>query len=258
MCHSMGARGFMSFIETTTSLRPLYPSPSHAHPSGPTQHSLRPSHGRPVSAASPTSELETMNTSPLGPSPACDQTRALHSDGSLRGPVVGNVILINPEADLDRFVQIAYPCIREYTESTTIYADKHDVAIFSAEKANNLQRASRNMPCRHMAQDQSARDSRPPMGSVKVPMMNLGRILEAGPLPYLDTMFAPDIIDATNIHGNEKAVRHSYFSLSREVIEDMRELLVFRKKAEQRSARLVRREGSNVFDFLVAPSFVKN
>lgn len=42
----------------------------------------------------------------------------------------------------------------------------------------------------------------------------------------LDYILELDIINATNVHGNVQELRHSYFSLSREVIEDVRDILV--------------------------------
>lgn len=201
---------------------------------------------------------------------------------------MGNIILINPEADLHRFTDISFPCMRAYTNSTTIYVDQNDVAIYWAEKANAAQQAQCGYvlsscdgimgicgvglcscccnTCTGLVQGtanpshdvESTHNGSIVAGSYPT---SLGRILQTGHAGAITAMVLasdPDIIDATNIHGNEKDIRHSYFSLSREVIEDVRELLVYRKSAEQRTARLVRREGSYVFDFLVAPAFVKS
>ncbi|KAL8448018.1 hypothetical protein Emed_004017 [Eimeria media] len=62
-----------------------------------------------------------------------------------------------------------------------------------------------------------------------------------------------DVIDMTWLGNNVHALRHSYWSLNREVIEDLRELIVTRKRARQRTSRLDRREG-NVWVYRVAPS----
>ena len=85
-----------------------------------------------------------------------------------------------------------------------------------------------------------------------------------------------DVINSSSLQANVHDVRHSFFSLSREVIEDCRELLVRRRRASQRRGRLCRRQcqpyvapshryiheheseqESNIYDFLVAPSFIK-
>lgn len=93
-----------------------------------------------------------------------------------------------------------------------------------------------------------------------------------------------DVIDMTWLGSNVHALRHSYWALNREVIEDLRceelppqkrclavavgvfalrclvwavsvfrELIVSRKRARQRTSRLDRREG-NVWVYRVAPS----
>eukprot|EP01053_Blabericola_migrator_P006721 Blabericola_migrator_1__6720@NODE_33_length_18162_cov_161_418900_g29_i0_p1_GENE_NODE_33_length_18162_cov_161_418900_g29_i0NODE_33_length_18162_cov_161_418900_g29_i0_p1_ORF_typecomplete_len1130_score209_68DUF900/PF05990_12/1_1e33Lipase/PF00151_19/0_0018DUF2457/PF10446_9/0_031Abhydrolase_6/PF12697_7/0_07Lipase_2/PF01674_18/0_052DUF676/PF05057_14/0_17Glyco_tranf_2_4/PF13704_6/8_4Glyco_tranf_2_4/PF13704_6/1_2e03Glyco_tranf_2_4/PF13704_6/1_5e04Glyco_tranf_2_4/PF13704_6/1_2e04Glyco_tranf_2_4/PF13704_6 len=64
-----------------------------------------------------------------------------------------------------------------------------------------------------------------------------------------------DVIDTTFMDTNVHGLRHSFWSLNREIIEDFRELLVTRKRATQRTGRLDRR-GGNVWVFRVAPSFL--
>eukprot|EP01055_Gregarina_sp_Pseudo9_P002643 Gregarina_sp_Pseudo_9__2642@NODE_289_length_3280_cov_4_072508_g256_i1_p1_GENE_NODE_289_length_3280_cov_4_072508_g256_i1NODE_289_length_3280_cov_4_072508_g256_i1_p1_ORF_typecomplete_len696_score137_72DUF900/PF05990_12/6_5e39Lipase/PF00151_19/0_0024Lipase_2/PF01674_18/0_034LCAT/PF02450_15/0_065_NODE_289_length_3280_cov_4_072508_g256_i111553242 len=64
-----------------------------------------------------------------------------------------------------------------------------------------------------------------------------------------------DIIDTTYMDTNVHGMRHSFWSLNREIIEDFRELLVTRKRASQRTGRLDRRDG-NVWVFRVAPAFL--
>eukprot|EP01057_Protomagalhaensia_wolfi_P003379 Protomagalhaensia_wolfi_Nauph_80__3378@NODE_3432_length_802_cov_26_665793_g2695_i0_p1_GENE_NODE_3432_length_802_cov_26_665793_g2695_i0NODE_3432_length_802_cov_26_665793_g2695_i0_p1_ORF_typecomplete_len120_score13_79_NODE_3432_length_802_cov_26_665793_g2695_i0392751 len=64
-----------------------------------------------------------------------------------------------------------------------------------------------------------------------------------------------DVVDTTFMDTNVHGLRHSFWSLNREIIEDFRELLVTRKRASQRTGRLDRRDG-NVWVFRVAPSFL--
>ncbi|SOV21899.1 conserved Plasmodium membrane protein, unknown function [Plasmodium sp. DRC-Itaito] len=66
-----------------------------------------------------------------------------------------------------------------------------------------------------------------------------------------------DVIDTTWLGSNVHTLRHSYWSLNREIIEDIRELIVTRKRARQRTSRLDRREG-NVWVYRVAPSHLKS
>lgn len=72
-----------------------------------------------------------------------------------------------------------------------------------------------------------------------------------GEVEWLDL----DIIDTTYMDTNVHGLRHSFWSLNREIIEDLREILVTRKRASQRTGRLDRRDG-NVWVFRVAPSFL--
>lgn len=62
-----------------------------------------------------------------------------------------------------------------------------------------------------------------------------------------------DVIDTTYVDQNVHLLRHSYWNINKEIIEDMREMLVGRKRAAMRSARLDRKVG-NVFMYRVAPS----
>jgi len=50
-------------------------------------------------------------------------------------------------------------------------------------------------------------------------------------------------------------VRHCHFDLSRETLEDIREALVGRRRARERTGRLVE-SSKNYYDFLVAPPYV--
>lgn len=49
-----------------------------------------------------------------------------------------------------------------------------------------------------------------------------------------------DVIDTTFVDQNVHAMRHSFWNLNREIIEDIRELMVTRKRARQRMGRLDR------------------
>eukprot|EP00922_Rhytidocystis_sp_ex-Travisia-forbesii_P003432 GHVS01005002.1.p1 GENE.GHVS01005002.1~~GHVS01005002.1.p1 ORF type:complete len:1134 (-),score=178.85 GHVS01005002.1:997-3987(-) len=66
-----------------------------------------------------------------------------------------------------------------------------------------------------------------------------------------------DVIDTSFMDQNIGGMRHMFFNLNREVIDDLRELVLQRKRAFQRTSRLDRREG-NVWVYRVAPSFLKS
>ena len=64
-----------------------------------------------------------------------------------------------------------------------------------------------------------------------------------------------DVVDTSLIQANVGGQRHSYFHLSREMLEDVREILVDRRvRARLRPSRLVRREG-NLYGWLQAPPY---
>jgi len=65
-----------------------------------------------------------------------------------------------------------------------------------------------------------------------------------------------DVVDTTWIENNVQAIRHSYWNLNRELVEDLRELVLTHRRARFRS-RVALRLG-NVYSFLAAPSCVKN
>ncbi|DAZ98688.1 TPA: hypothetical protein N0F65_008814 [Lagenidium giganteum] len=69
---------------------------------------------------------------------------------------------------------------------------------------------------------------------------------------YLDV----DVIDTTWMDQNVHAVRHNYFNINSTVVDDLRHLIVNKRRASTRPG-LLRTEG-NMFIFLVAPAHVKN
>jgi len=66
-----------------------------------------------------------------------------------------------------------------------------------------------------------------------------------------------DVIDMTWLQSNVHSIRHNSFNLNRMMVDDLREVIVDRKRATQRRSRLIRRQG-NVFSFLQPPSHVVN
>jgi hypothetical protein len=66
-----------------------------------------------------------------------------------------------------------------------------------------------------------------------------------------------DVIDMTWLESNVHSLRHNSFNLNRSLVDDLRELIVDRKRAAQRHTRLVRRVG-NVYTFLQPPPHVVN
>ncbi|KAL4101933.1 hypothetical protein PRIC1_005681 [Phytophthora ramorum] len=77
---------------------------------------------------------------------------------------------------------------------------------------------------------------------------------EGDPLHYLDM----DVIDTTWMDNNVHSIRHSYFNLNPTIVDDLRQLIVLKKRASSRPGLLKTTSAENVYIFLVAPSHVKN
>ncbi|TMW62036.1 hypothetical protein Poli38472_009529 [Pythium oligandrum] len=73
-------------------------------------------------------------------------------------------------------------------------------------------------------------------------------------LDYLDM----DVIDTTWMDNNVHSLRHNYFNLNPTVVDDIRNLIVSRRRAASRRGLLQTMSADNVYIFLVAPSHVKN
>lgn len=155
---------------------------------------------------------------------------------------IGALILANPETDLVVFKR-AGQVLASVAESVTVYADRNDNALFWAELMNTA------LPTMETAD----------IGFVH----SLGRAA-SGPVYAATPAASPgtyqeedlvdcDLIDTTHIQANVHKLRHSYFHLSRELLEDVRDIIVSRKgRASQRSSRLVQQEG-NFYGWLIAP-----
>ncbi|KAI9983103.1 hypothetical protein PInf_007030 [Phytophthora infestans] len=77
---------------------------------------------------------------------------------------------------------------------------------------------------------------------------------EDAPLHYLDM----DVIDTTWMDNNVHAIRHNYFNLNPTIVDDLRHVIVLKKRASSRPGLLKTTSAENVYIFLVAPSHVKN
>jgi hypothetical protein len=73
-------------------------------------------------------------------------------------------------------------------------------------------------------------------------------------LQYLDM----DVIDTTWMDNNVHAIRHNYFNINPTIVDDLRHLIVGKKRARSRPGLLQSSSAENVYIFLVAPSHVKN
>eukprot|EP01065_Artemidia_motanka_P022455 TRINITY_DN26657_c0_g1_i1.p1 TRINITY_DN26657_c0_g1~~TRINITY_DN26657_c0_g1_i1.p1 ORF type:complete len:711 (+),score=201.50 TRINITY_DN26657_c0_g1_i1:51-2135(+) len=156
-------------------------------------------------------------------------------DGRVR---LRTATLLNPETDLSAFVADHYPTLRSVCDHITVYADADDGALFYAEAVTG----------------------KPSLGRAVFKMRTTDEGGEAG--RFLDI----DVIDTTWIDANVHGLRHAYFELNAVVIDDLREIVTTRRRARHRR-QLVQSEisgdgeflaDSNVYNFMVAPTSVKN
>lgn len=153
---------------------------------------------------------------------------------------VGNIVLANPEADLHSFRSMAKG-ICSICERVTVYVNEKDFALLCASIFNS------HLRCKSQSVWCIAFDFVPSLGRAAKDMLD-----EQGEI--LDKV---DIIDTSTISSNIHEIRHSFFYISREMIEDMRELFTNGAPAAERTARLLRRsQEGNCFDICVAPKSV--
>ncbi|EPR59751.1 hypothetical protein TGGT1_289880 [Toxoplasma gondii GT1] len=167
-----------------------------------------------------------------------------------------SLIFLNPEFFLDDFVLREYSFLRQYCSNISLFCDAHDGALWWSELFSGRQALGRSVFGLYTRprEDESASDVPPKLPPVFAETMACFQgyepdYLKSDTRDWLDL----DVIDMTWLGHNVHSMRHSYWPLNREIIEDIRELVVTRKRARQRTSRLDRREG-NVWVYRVAPS----
>ena len=187
----------------------------------------------------------------------------------------GQCILAQPEVDLSTFRERCGVMARSVA-NLTVYVNRGDVALWGAELFNRIfavydgsHEAEGEADAATACSDEE--EGRETMGFASCPSMgrgccgrphpSLGRA-SAGPL--LDAYGSPascDVVDTSSMHSNVNEIRHSFFHLSRETLEDIRQIVVEGSSAKHRKGRLVLRSNadfpSNIFDVCVAPNRVR-
>eukprot|EP01133_Synstelium_polycarpum_P010781 gene10781-12560_t len=131
-----------------------------------------------------------------------------------------NLILLNPDYEISTF-RNDYEEIRSYCPKITVYADHRDLAIRFAFKM--LQKK------------------------------NLGNNIEAISDDSGQTLDV-DIIDTGDLDSNMSERHHSFFNINRLMVDDLHDLIVTGKRAEERTSRL--KSVGDVYRFSILPSSV--
>ncbi|KAF9436165.1 hypothetical protein BGZ76_004668 [Entomortierella beljakovae] len=142
--------------------------------------------------------------------------------------------LLNPDADLETFLEEDYWTLSKYCPHITIYADAHDGALFWSEALGRKKSLGRH-----------------PRTLIYSPT---GEALDV------------DVIDTTSLDVNIHSIRHNFFNLNRLLVDDLYDVVVLGRRAKEREGRLSSRwtfaddgsENGEVYTFLCAPSYVVN
>lgn len=143
---------------------------------------------------------------------------------------LSSITLLNPDTSLSQFVNADYQQISKYCNHITVYTNKRDFALRVRE---------------FMSKEKS-----------------LGRHTGSD-LYFEKRLLNIDLIDTTQLDVNIHKLRHNFFNLNRILVDDLYDIIVLGRKANERKSRLNRKlhgvgkEGI-VYTFLVAPSYVTN
>ncbi|CAB4393651.1 unnamed protein product [Rhizophagus irregularis] len=142
---------------------------------------------------------------------------------------LSTVTLLNPDAPLKQFISQGYARLNRYCDNITIYSNARDFPL--------------------------------KIGEIIWREECLGR--QTKDLHHDGKLMNVDLIDTTQLDVNIHKVRHNFFNLNRLLVDDLRDIIVIKRRAKERRSRLSRKgrgvglEGI-VYTFLVAPSYVVN
>jgi esterase/lipase superfamily enzyme len=148
---------------------------------------------------------------------------------------IRHLILASPEVDLDTFRADANSITANITGGVTVYTHPGDMALFWAQLVNTVA----VQPHWHYKK-------------------SLGRCTKALKNNAGEDLRGVDVIDTSSLMSNVEELHHSFFYLSREMLEDMRTLLVEDVLASGRRERLLvqRHEGASVYVPTSLPPFI--
>ncbi|KAG0239024.1 hypothetical protein BGX31_003088 [Mortierella sp. GBA43] len=171
-----------------------------------------------------------------GPAPVMQGSSLLSqgSDDPLHPIQLATFTLLNPDADLETFLEDDYWTLSKFCPHITLYADGQDGALFWSEVLGGQKSLGRH-----------------PRTLVYAPT---GEVLDV------------DVIDTTSLDVNIHSIRHNFFNLNRMLVDDLYDVVVLGRRAREREGRLSSRwtfseegiENGEVYTFLCAPSYVVN
>lgn len=154
--------------------------------------------------------------------------------------------LLHAEADLDRFLVTDFPVIRSRCPTVTLYTDRADVAIASAEHLLFRFKCAMAFTGGPWRCGRSCHTDYPNYRSIGL-----------HPDCLLKPCGAPldmDVVDISWMDHNVDS-RHNFFTKNYWMVSDLRSIIVEGVRARLRTSRLVLR-GGNMYSFVAAPSQV--
>ena len=195
-------------------------------------------------------------------------------------PRLATFTLFNPEADLDAFCQSHYSNVYQVCNNISLFVDESDGALGWAELMSRqrmlgryatqyLRRQNRRASYSFIADrpslvgplSQSSSNSSIPSTTAVPPVTGdqkqrkpLLRLAKPN-MSFVD--YDLDIMDMTQLDASIHDLRHCYFNINRNVLDDLRDIIVHKKRARYRQNRLLKVD-SNVYTYISAPSFLVN
>uniref|UniRef100_A0A6B2KZC1 Alpha/beta hydrolase n=1 Tax=Arcella intermedia TaxID=1963864 RepID=A0A6B2KZC1_9EUKA len=136
-----------------------------------------------------------------------------------KGITLQNLIFINPDYESDTFIN-DYADLQHYTANITVYADSRDTALRFANTVT---------------------------GKVSLGLAWVGK----GNKPKDIDL---DVVDTADLDRNVNSQFHGFFNINRNMVDDLYDLIVTGKRADERTTRL--KPYAGVFRFTLVPSGV--
>ena len=148
--------------------------------------------------------------------------------------------LLNPDCDIEDFVNRSYPKLRSICNVITLYADESDNALWYSQVFNRWKALGKH-PYDLTMKEMDRSDQDVP---VTANHLRSYRALDI------------DVIDVSSMDNNMHSMRHNFFNLNRLMVDDLRDILTQKRRASLRP-RLTH-ISLNVYSFLNAPRHIKN
>jgi len=189
------------------------------------------------------------------PSTGCCGASTKPSKGGRSSLQMATCMLMSPDTPLEGFLNDAYYTLRGICEAITIYADEQDVALAIGEFFNRSKGLSR-YPFALVAPEPR-----------EAPTKADGDDEEVGVLPPMaferpkqeETALDVDVINTSFLDDNVPQLRHINLPANVHVVDDLREIIATRQRANQRrrTSRMIRLgRAANVYSFMAAPGHI--